>query len=212
LSRLPGRVGLFLALTGAPLSAADALWAGLADRAARAEDRGVLLEAIARTRWTGERASDAEALDDLLRALPAAELAPSALAAHRARIDALIGPHDGLATIAPRLRSLAGDADPWLAAAGAAFLKGSPTSAALALALQRRLRHASLADVLRLEYQASVGCCVHPDFAEGVRALLIDKDRSPRWQPAAIDGTGEARVDALLAPRFEGAHPLADLR
>jgi enoyl-CoA hydratase/carnithine racemase len=212
LSRLPGRVGLFLALTGAPLNAADALWAGLADRAARAEDRGALLEAIARTRWTGESAGDAETLDDLLRALPAAELAPSALVAHRDRIDALIGPHDGLTTIAPRLRSLAGDADPWLAAAGAAFLKGSPTSAALALSLQRRLRHASLAEVLRLEYQASVGCCVHPDFAEGVRALLIDKDKSPRWQPAAIDESGEARVDALLAPRFDGPHPLADLR
>ena len=136
----------------------------------------------------------------------------SALTAHRDRIDALIGPHDGLTTIAPRLRSLAGDADPWLAAAGAAFLKGSPTSAALALSLQRRLRHASLAEVLRLEYQASVGCCVHPDFAEGVRALLIDKDKSPRWQPAAIDESGEARVDALLAPRFDGPHPLADLR
>ena len=53
---------------------------------------------------------------------------------------------------------------------------------------------------------------MHPDFAEGVRALLIDKDKSPRWQPAAIDESGEARVDALLAPRFDGPHPLADLR
>ncbi len=212
LSRLPGRTGLFLALTGAPLNAADALWAGLADRAARAEEGGALLEGIARTRWSGDRAADAEALDDLLRGLPAPELAASPLAAHRARIDALIGPHDSLATIAPRLRSLAGDADPWLAAAGAAFQKGSPTSAALAVALQRRLRHASLAETFRLEYQASVGCCVFPDFAEGVRALLIDKDRSPRWQPADLDGAGDAWVDALLVPRFEGPHPLADLR
>jgi len=82
----------------------------------------------------------------------------------------------------------------------------------LAVALQRRLRHASLAETFRLEYQASVGCCAFPDFAEGVRALLIDKDRSPRWQPADLDGAGDAWVDALLVPRFEGPHPLADLR
>ncbi|OWQ91013.1 enoyl-CoA hydratase [Roseateles aquatilis] len=211
LSRLPGRTGLFLALTGAPLNAADALWSGLADHAARAEDHGALLEAIAAARWTGEHAADAERLDDVLRALPAPELAPSALRRHRDRIDALIGPHDGLATIAPRLRSLAGEDDPWLAQAGGAFQKGSPTSAALAIALQRRLRHASLAEVFRVEYQASVGCCVFPDFAEGVRALLIDKDKSPRWQPASVEDGGEALVDAVLAPRFDGPHPLADL-
>lgn len=211
LPRLPGRTGLFLALTGAPLNAADALWAGLADHAARAEDHGALLEAIAAARWSGERDVDAERLDDVLRALPAPALPASPLAAHRARIDALIGAHDGLATLAPKLRALAGDADPWLAQAGAAFQRGSPSSAALAIALQRRLRHASLAEAFRLEYQASIGCCVHPDFAEGVRALLVDKDRSPRWQPAAIEDDGQAIVAAHLRPRFDGAHPLADL-
>ncbi len=212
LSRLPGRTGLFLALTGAPLNAADALWAGLADRAARAEDHGPLLEGIANARWHGDQATDAEQLDDLLRALPSADLAPGQLAPHRERIDALIGPHDTIATIAPRLRSLACEPDPWLAAAGSTFQKGSPTSAALAIALQRRLRHASLAEVFRLEYQASVGCCVLPDFAEGVRALLIDKDRMPRWQGAAQDDGAQALLEALLMPRFDGPHPLADLR
>ncbi|MFT7724006.1 MAG: enoyl-CoA hydratase/isomerase family protein [Roseateles sp.] len=204
LPRLPGRTGLFLALTGAPLNAADALWAGLADHAARAEDHGTLLAAIAATRWAGEQAADAERLGALLQALPAAELPPPRLAPHRATIDALIGPHDSLATLAPRLRGLAGHEDAWLAQAGAAFDQGSPSSAALSLALQRQLRQASLAEVFRLEYQTSVGCCVFPDFAEGVRALLIDKDKAPRWQPAAA-------VDELLQARFAGPHPLADL-
>ncbi|QPF75006.1 enoyl-CoA hydratase/isomerase family protein [Roseateles sp. DAIF2] len=215
LPRLPGRCGLFLALTGAPLNAADALWAGLADHAARAEDQGALLEAIAATRWAGARGADAERLDELLRALPAPVLPESPLRRHRERIDALIGPHQGLATLAPRLRALAADEDPWLAQAGRTFQQGSPSSAALALALQRRLKQASLAEVFRLEYQASVGCCVQPDFAEGVRALLIDKDKAPRWQPAAIaddeEAGAESLVDAFLQPRFEGPHPLADL-
>lgn len=210
LSRLPGRTGLFLALTGAPLNAADALWAGLADYAARAEDHGALLEAIASARWTGERDADAESLSDLLRKLTTPVLSESPLARHRAQIDALIGTHDSLATLAPRLRTLAASDDVWLAQAGATFQKGSPSSAALSIALQRRLKHASLAEVFRLEYQASVGCCVFPDFAEGVRALLIDKDKAPRWQPASIDD-GDAQVDAYLQPRFAGTHPLDDL-
>ena len=71
--------------------------------------------------------------------------------------------------------------------------------------MQRRARHLSLADVFRLEYQASVGCCMHGDFAEGVRALLIDKDKAPQWQPAPAD------ITTLMTTRFEGEHPLADL-
>ena len=112
---------------------------------------------------------------------------------------------------APRLAALASDADPWLAQAGANFTKGSPTSAALSFEMQRRTRHASLAEVFRLEYQASVGCCLQHDFAEGVRALLVDKDKNPQWQPAALDAVTPELIEAHLAPRFEGQHPLADL-
>lgn len=210
LPRLPGRSGLFMALTGAALNAADALCAGLADHAARAEDQGVLLEALAASAWTGTREADAEALDELLRRLPRPALPASRLAEHRARIEALMGRHDSLATLAPRLCALADSDDPWLAQAGMNFQKGSPSSAALCIALQRRLQHASLAEVFRLEYQASVGCCVLPDFAEGVRALLIDKDKSPRWQGLSPD-EAQAQVRVCLQPRFAGPHPLADL-
>jgi len=213
LPRLPGRAGAFLALTGAPLNAADALFAGLADFALRAEDRAALLHAIGGARWQGEAQADGALLAHLIEALASGgvELPASPLRAHLERINAVIG-HDALADIAPRLAALAGDADPWLAQAGAAFANGSPTSAALALEMQRRCRHASLAEALRLEYQASVGCCAHGDFAEGVRALLIDKDKTPRWQPATLAGLTPAWIDDHLRPRFAGAHPLADLR
>lgn len=212
LPRLPGRAGAFLALTGAPLNAADALFAGMADFALRADDREALLAAIGAARWQGDTAADGAALSHLIETLAGegVELPPSVLRTHLDRINAVIG-HDRLADIAPRLAALANDADPWLAHAGAAFAKGSPTSAALALELLRRCRHASLAEALRLEYQASVGCCAHHDFAEGVRALLIDKDKSPRWQPATLAELTPAWIDEHLAPRFAGPHPLADL-
>ncbi|HEY9028613.1 MAG TPA: enoyl-CoA hydratase/isomerase family protein [Burkholderiaceae bacterium] len=209
LGRMPGRCGLFLALTGAPLNAADACFAGLADHVLRHEEQGAVLEAIARERWDGAQAADSARLARLLASFETAR-PDSPLRAHLDRIDAVIG-RDGLDALAPRLAALAHDADPWLAAAGAAFAKGSPTSARLAVELQRRARHLSLADVFRLEYRASVGCCVHADFAEGVRALLVDKDKSPRWQRATLAEVDDAFVDAHLAPRFEGAHPLADL-
>jgi enoyl-CoA hydratase/carnithine racemase len=211
LGRVPGRGGLFLALTGAPLNASDARFAGLADFQLRHEDHGSVLEAIAAERWHGRRADDDARLARLLQShARGVEAPPSPLRAQLDAIDAAIG-HDGLDAAAVRLRALAHDADPWLAAAGAAFVKGAPSSARLAFELQRRARPLSLADVFRLEWQASVGCCVHGDFAEGVRALLVDKDKSPRWRPATLAEADEALVETLLAPRFAGAHPLADL-
>ena len=211
LGRAPGRVGLFLALTGAPLNASDACFAGLADVVLNHAYQGRVLEAIAAARWVGSFDVDSPRLSQLLDAFTADVVKPaSPLASHGDRIHALIG-HDTLVDIAPSLEALAADADPWLAAAGAAFAKGSPTSARLSLEMQRRARHLSLADVFRLEYRASVGCCMHPDFAEGVRALLVDKDRTPRWSPATLTAVTDAWIAEHLAPASPGPHPLADL-
>jgi enoyl-CoA hydratase/carnithine racemase len=211
LGRVPGRGGLFLALTGAPLNASDACHAGLADFQLRHQDHGAVLEAIAAEHWRGQRADDDARLDRLLQARTRGiEAPPSPLRARSGLVDATIG-GDSLDDAAARLRALARDADPWLAAAARAFAGGAPSSARLAFELQRRARHLSLADVLRLEWQASVGCCVHGDFAEGVRALLVDKDKSPRWQPSTLAEADDALVETLLAPRLEGPHPLADL-
>lgn len=227
LPRLPGRTGAFLALTGAHINAADALFAGLADVAVPHAQHGALLQALASARWSDTRADNAAQVTQLLEELGAgvqqAEGWPaSPLQMHVERINALFNlaeltqelpqrlaylTHE----LAPRLAALAQDVDPWLAQAGAAFVNGSPTSAALGLELQQRARSLSLADTFRLELQASVGCCAHPDFAEGVRALLIDKDKNPRWQPATLAEVTPALIEDILRPRFEGAHPLADL-
>lgn len=211
LPRLPGGAGLFLALTGASINAADALQAGLADAALRHEDQGAVLEAIAAAAWRGEREADAAQLSHLLERVGAGvELPPSPLRLHAGRITEVIG-HDRLVDIAPRLAALADDGDPWLAQAATAFTKGSPTSAVLGFEMQRRARHLSLAEVFRLEWNASVGCCLHHDFAEGVRALLVDKDKRPRWQPATLAEVEDALIDAHLRPHLAGPHPLADL-
>jgi enoyl-CoA hydratase/carnithine racemase len=211
LGRMPGRIGLFLALTGASLNAADARFAGLADFTLPHETKQDALAAIAAARWLGEREHDGAQLTHVLDQRSERDAQMSPLRTHFDRINEVIG-HDALSDIASRLTALSEDADPWLAAAGKAYAKGSPTSAALSYRLQQHAKHLSLADVFRLEYQASIGCCMRHDFPEGVRALLIDKDRNPRWQPATLDEVTSADIDAHLVPTFDGAHPLADLQ
>lgn len=221
LAHMPGQLGMFLGLTGVSINAGDARFSGLATHIAPAEGRGALLDAIAAATWAGDQTADAGRLDALLatmaEGLPATALS-SPLREHAARIDALIGTSHGtdptgdeLAGIVARLKALADDPDPWLQKAGRAVAAASPTSLALTFAMQRRARTMSLAEVFRLEWQASVGCCMHHDFPEGIRALLIDKDKQPRWQPATLDAVTAAHLENHLAPRHAGAHPLADL-
>jgi enoyl-CoA hydratase/carnithine racemase len=105
-----------------------------------------------------------------------------------------------------------GATDPWLVQAAATLAAGSPSSAALAYALQERARHLSLADVFRMELVASLHCMARPDFAEGIRALLIDKDRRPHWSPSTLAEAAGAWVEGyFVSPWQPQEHPLADL-
>lgn len=211
LNRMPGRTGLFLALTGAQLNAADARFAGLADFVLAQADRDTVLSALSATCWSRNADSNHGNLSRLLGEMRDEEgLAPSNLRMHYDRIDALIG-HRGLETIVPRLLALAADADPWLATAGKTFAHGAPSSAVLSTLMLQHARHLSLAEVFRLEFQVSVAATMAPDFAEGVRALLVDKDRAPRWQDASVGAVDRARIESFLVSGQDGRHPLADL-
>ncbi|CAN7173703.1 enoyl-CoA hydratase/isomerase family protein [Rhizobacter sp. LjRoot28] len=210
LRRMPGRVGLFLALTAAPLNAADALHVGIADAFVPHARKAAVLEALAAAEWAGDEAADRARLTDLLRTAGEGAALPDAMVPrHRAAIDALMA-DEVLADIASRLGSMQGQ-DAWLQAAGETFTRGSPTSAALAFALWQRAEGRSLGELLRLEYHAALGCCAHADFPEGIRALLIDKDRRPRWQPARLADVTEALVEDHLQPRGELPARLAHL-
>jgi len=212
LARMPGRIGMFLGLTGVSLNAADALFAGLATHVVDAGQRGALLESIAAATWHGDRDADASRLDSVLATVQKGLAMPaSPLREHAGWIDGLIGDDDDLPRIVARLKALGEDPDVWMAKAGRAVAAASPTSLALTFVMQQRARDMSLADVFRLEWQASVGCCVHGDFPEGIRALLVDKDKQPRWQPPTLEAVTTEHIANHLAPRHSGAHPLADL-
>lgn len=204
LSRLPGRLGLFLGLTGVSFGAADALHLGFATQALPASAWPRLLAGLAASRWDGADPSDA-----VLAGLALRDLEPGPLQRLAEDIEQLTAGAD-LAEIDRAWRAEL-PTDDWLARAVSNYRKGSPTSAALIWKQWRESGTRSLAEVFRTEWTVSTQCVLHPDFPEGVRALLIDKDQSPRWQPATLAEVGAAWVDGHYALPAGMAHPLADL-
>jgi enoyl-CoA hydratase/carnithine racemase len=210
LNRMPGKLGLFLALTGAPLNASDALFAGAADYEIRQSDKAAVVDQLLRQPWTTSRKENDRLLAGLLLGLSAHP--PDAMGPARRHFD-LINDLCRYATLPEIAAAIKGSTvqDSWLGQAVAALEAGSPSSAALSYELQRRAHDLSLADVFRLELVASMHCAARPDFAEGIRALLIDKDRRPQWSPATL-AEAERSIDGYFASPWQPAeHPLADL-
>jgi enoyl-CoA hydratase/carnithine racemase len=215
LNRMPGKLGLFLALTGASVNGADAKFAGLADHLILHAEKPSVIEALLRQPWSGDPRRNNALLGTVLRSFEHRNVSPMLHEAGPLQqnidvIDALCA-GDNLPVIVDAILC-ADTGDAWMTKAGAALAAGSPSSAALAHALQRRLHGRTLADVFRTEYVAALHCAARPDFAEGIRALLIDKDQRPRWSPAALADIAPEWVDGYFDdPWTEREHPLADL-
>ena len=214
LSRLPGKLGLFLALTGAQLRSADCLYAGIADYAIPHASREQLIAAILRQGWSDSAAEAGQQLSQLLHsvAMPEAVLA-GPLQEATALIDRLCE-GENWQHIVQKLRDHA-YTDPWLQKAAASLHKAAPLSLALAWEAQRRAATMSLEQVFQMEYVLALRCAAHSDFAEGIRALLIDKDGKPQWQPADLQQLTAAQMEAQVAAMFAAPdwpqHPLKDL-
>lgn len=209
LARMPGRLGLFLALTGVPLGAADALRVGLGDHLLAPQDFTRMLERLAAADWPDGAAAQRALTSRLLAGLETEESTDSALMRHFDRIRRLMA-QGGLREVADALATTSFD-DPWLQQAQDNFRHGCPTSAALAWEAARRAAHCSLAEVLRMELTLSVNVCARGEFSEGVRALLVDKDRTPHWKRGwdALDRDWIERHFDMPWP--VGKHPLAGL-
>jgi len=209
LPRVPGKGGLFLALTGAPLNAGDAIYAGLADIHIAEAQRADVFSALAQVHWNDDAKRNHEQLSALLQE-HASDAATGPLLRNAATVDTLCEGNDVTAVV-DAIGALQTD-DAWLQTAQATLAAGAPGSARLAWELQQRAAGASLADVYRFEYIAALHSAAHGDFAEGIRALLIDKDRSPRWQPATLaEATPQWAQTFFVSPWNAATHPLADL-
>jgi enoyl-CoA hydratase/carnithine racemase len=210
LGRMPGATGLFLALTGARLQASDALFVKLADYCVGHSHKAAVFERLIAQPWAPASAVNHRLLRAVLQEFATPELPIGPLRQHFDLINALCGRGE-LLDIVAKLIALKTE-DSWLARAVATLAAGSPSTAALSYELQRRVKYLSLADVFRLEFVAALHCASRPDLAEGIRALLIDKDQRPRWQPRTLAQISQE----WLAGYFESPwkphdHPLADL-
>lgn len=185
LSRAPGELGTHLALTASSVGAGDALLCGLADHFVPAGALEELLTAL-------EEETPARAVARVARPAPEAPLA-----GQRSWIDACYAA-DSVPEILRRLRD---HGDPEAKEAAESIESRSPTAVTVTLAALRRARRlGSLREALDQEYRVSLTALHSADFAEGVRARLIDKDNSPRWSPARFDAVEQADVERYFAP------------
>ena len=194
LPRLAGRVGTYLALTGARIMAADALALGVATHSVAHERLDALTaELIVRV----EPTETMQTIDDVVAAYTTDAGAP-ALAAHRGTIDACFG-FDRVEDI---LAALDANAGPFAGEAAATIRAMSPTSLKLTLSEMRRGAALDFDGCMRMEYRLSQSVLAGHDFYEGVRAQLVDKDRSPKWYPARLDAVDDSAIDShFLTPR-----------
>lgn len=200
LNRVPGAAGTVMALTGLVINEADAIFSGLADAFVAAELRGNLVDAMLGLDWSGQPNSDRVALMRVVASLHRRSKAGLPTSNLQAYFDALrfIGTQPDVTGIRDALVHAA-EEDPWFEAPAKSLCNGSPTAAHVSFEYLRRCRKLSLAQVLELDLVLARQFQRHLDFPEGVRALLIDKDRKPRWSPGCFDEVSDSLVAAHFA-------------
>jgi enoyl-CoA hydratase len=187
LSRLPGQTGKFLALTGARLDGAECLALGIATHYLPAD------------RLAEAKAALAAGTNDIHATLKhfgtGAPLAR--ISENRGRIDQLFAGE----TLEDILAALEADNSDWAAKELATLRTKSPQTCKVALRELRESRKLTdFADNMRMEYRVASRVLTRPDFAEGVRALIVDKTNDPKWNPPSPQGVTDDLLDAIFAP------------
>ena len=188
LNRCPGEIGTYLGVLGENITGEDALYAGLAThRLASADIQDVYK--------TLTDAQSQEEVDDVLQDAAGGQ-SDCFLQTHRNLIDRCFS----FNTIEEIFEALQQESDPivrdWLKGS----FKKSPTSLKLALALLRRTKGLPLRETLALDFQVSQHCVKNHDFFEGVRAVLVDKDQNPHWQPGTLEGVTNEMIETYFVP------------
>ena len=195
LPRLPGRLGVYLAMTGGRLSGADCVAVGLADVYIPSERLDDAAEILATLQPDASRAAVLGVLQVFADKPPAAKIR-----ALQPEIDRLFAA-DTVEEILDTLFKAKGEnAEKW----AKTMASKSPTSMKVTLEQMKRGAELSLADDLVMEYRICQAFCADADFFEGVRALIVDKDNRPDWQPSTHAGVTQERVQSYFLPAAAG--------
>lgn len=194
LPRAPGKTGLFAGLTGASINATDGVFIGLGDYVMADGSLQSMLTALGECNW-----QDGNILAQLNALCSARQLAeehrPDAvLAAHQPAIDRALANCESAQEAVNAIRSLPAAGDEWLSKAQHSLNKGSPITMHLVWQQIRRGQAMSLDACFEMELIMSCRCAESGEFAEGVRALLIDKDKQPQWRYNMVEDVPDSVV------------------
>ncbi len=187
LSRLGGRLGQFLALTGARLDGPECLWAGLATHYVPSD-----MLADAKARIIEKPGRIAGVLSEMVGSPPKARIEENAVR---------IAKHFGSDRYEDILASLEAEDSDWARKERDTLGTKSPQACTVALRqLKESAELTDFADNMAMEYRIASRVITRPDFAEGVRAVIVDKTNDPKWNPATPQDVSEELVDSIFAP------------
>jgi len=187
LPRLPGQTGMYLALTGERVKQADALALGLATHAVASAGMEPLRLALI----------EGASIEDVL-AQASVDPVPAPLSAERSVIDSCFGA-ESVSAVLQRLDEAADKGSEFAAKTAAGMRTKSPTSMCIAFEQVRRGASLDFEEAMRTEFRIVSRIGEGKDFFEGVRAVLIDKDNQPRWEPATLDAVTREEIDRYFA-------------
>ena len=190
LSRLGGRLGQFLALTGARLKGEECLWAGLATHYVPSD---MIDELKARIIEKPDRIAG-------ILSEPVGTPPPARIEANAAKIAKHFA-SDNIEDILASLEAAIAEGDEWAVKERDTLGTKSPQTCKVALRqLKDSLALTDFADNMAMEYRIGSRVLTLPDFAEGVRAVIVDKTHDPKWDPANPEGVTDALIDSIFAP------------
>lgn len=212
LATMPGKAGLFLGLTGVAMHGIDVVDLGVANYYIQHQLMSAVTAAMMAATWQGQPDQDKAVLDEILSSFVRQSAVAQRAASVMPYMDAI---HDALADCQSYTEVITAvfeleRRNDWFAKAVATLKMGCPVTAGIIVEQLARASALNLPERFQMEMVIAAQCARHPDFTEGVRALLIDKDKQPRWQHDDLLTLPAAKVNEHFQPPWS-EHPLADL-
>jgi enoyl-CoA hydratase/carnithine racemase len=222
LSRLPFPLGHWMALSGSQMNAIDCKQVGLINYCLPNSELEGLIEHLRHQPWQENKALNNQYVRELLTGIeqrsdtvfPASNLAPSQEIIEPLFADmleqhftSLADNKSALEVIATKINAVTSD-NAWFNQGRANFNAGCPATAHLIMHQLQLGKNMTLKEVVKWELILALQSIRHPDFAEGIRALVVDKDFKPKWQHASVKDVTDEWIEAMLAPLWpDGEHP-----
>jgi enoyl-CoA hydratase/carnithine racemase len=213
LNQMPGGCGMFLGMTGASINAADAKFINLADYFVGQDCKHALYEELMITKWGETTSLNHQKLNDLIRKfeIETLNLMPQGNVQPHMELIEQVTSHDSVSGVVSAILDIQTE-EKWLSKAKKSLAHGSAITAHIVYEQMQVGKDMTLADAFRFELGVSVRCGTTGEFAEGVRALLIEKDNQPKWKYDTVHDVDQAIISSMfVSPWTEQTHPLKGL-